>query len=87
MAGIAVGRSGGEARSRRANIARYREKSGEVVSRRRDWSSGIECRWESCGREGAGSIEVKSLNSFGIPVVSLQRIHTMLHNRFVSTGS
>jgi hypothetical protein len=57
-AGTAVGRSGGEARSRRPNIALYRTKSGNLVSRNAVSRSSIDSAF-SIG--GAGSIDAKSL--------------------------
>lgn len=63
MAGTAVGRSGGEARSRRANMARYLLKRGSLVSSNVLSSSGIDGSFAACGSGGAGSIDTKSLCS------------------------
>ena len=61
MAGTEVGNEGGDARSRSANIALYRRKSGREVSSKVFWRAGIEGLSSDCGRGGAGSIEEKSL--------------------------
>ena len=60
-ASTAVSRSGGEERSRRANIARYRWKRGSFVSSSVSCSSGIACFSDVCGSGGAGSMDAKSL--------------------------
>lgn len=62
-AGTAVGRSGGEERSRNANMARYLWKSGSPVSSSVCLSSGMECSFAVKGVGGAGSMDVKSLLS------------------------
>lgn len=58
-AGTAVGRSGGEARSRSVNIARYLLNNGRLVSSNVFSKISME---EPASIGGAGSIEVKSLD-------------------------
>ena len=73
-AGIAVGRSGGEERSRRANMALYRSKRGNRVFNNLSCSSGIESGRGDCVRGGAGSIDVKSLiREDQLPCVTILR--------------
>lgn len=57
------GEVGGEARSRRPNMARYLWKRGSLVSSSVFSRSGIEGSLASRGIGGAGSIEVKSLET------------------------
>ena len=57
-AGMAEGRSGGDARSLRPNIALYRRNNGRVVSSNAFSSFSIDSH---CLLGGAGSIDAKSL--------------------------
>lgn len=61
IAGIAVGRSGGDAKSLRPNMALYLRNRGCFVSSNDFSSSSIDGCWEFCGSGGAGSIEAKLL--------------------------
>jgi hypothetical protein len=58
-AGTAVGRSGGEARSLRPNIALYLKNNGSLVSSNDFSKLSIDL---DCSTGGAGSIEAKSLS-------------------------
>src|SRR5208282_1104905 len=69
MAGMAVGRSGGDARSLRPNIALYLRNNGRFVSSNDFSRFSIDCDW-SIG--GAGSIDAKSLQLSAYPEVTVK---------------